>query len=165
MYWYHPAQYSRRHQPRLLCRPLPCQHPHPILAARIILSEDLQNLVNSFQDAMNIANNTDVNLLIHPILRLQEIQKEIRQVKVPACLQSLKDDSVQYTVSVIDYLLIFMNTQNPRSEDLTKAIQDSQLQWQQVLNDFNSVLSTAGISSIEMPSHNQSLRAAKLPVQ
>jgi hypothetical protein len=117
----------------------------------------LQALVNSFQDAMNIANNTDVNLLIHPILRLQEIQKEIREIKVPTCIQALKDDSTQYTVSVINYLLIFMNTQDPTSEDLTKAIQSSQLQWQQVMNDFNTVLTTAGLSPQELPQLNQAL--------
>jgi hypothetical protein len=135
-------------------QPIPTHDPCSAenIAAEV---EDLQALVNSFQDGMNIANNTDVNLLIYPILRLQEIQEEIRRIKVPTCLAGLKETSVQYSISVINYLLIFMNTQDPNSEDLAAAIQNSQQLWQEVIRNFNSVLTTSGLTPQELPELNQ----------
>ena len=138
--------------------PTPTAPPDPCSAENIVIEvEDLQALVNSFQDGMNIANNTDVNLLIHPILRLQEIQQEIRRIEVPSCLTGLKETSVQYSISVINYLLIFMNTQDPNSEDLATAIQNSQQLWQAVISNFNSVFTTAGLTPQELPELNQAL--------
>jgi hypothetical protein len=130
----------------------PTATPDPCSAENIAAEvEDLQALVNSFQDGMNIANNTDVNLLIYPILRLQEIQEEIRRIKVPTCLAGLKETSVQYSISVINFLLIFMNTQDPNSEELATAIQNSQQLWQEVIRNFNSVFTTAGMTPQELP--------------
>lgn len=138
--------------------PTPSPTPDPCGSENVILEvENLQALVNSFQDAMNIANNTDVNLLIHPILRLQEIQKELRELEVPECLVPLKDISINYTVSVVNYLLLFMNLQDPAAEELTAAIQNSQVLWQSVLNEFNNVLTTAGLEPQQVPELNQTL--------
>lgn len=143
-------------------QPTPTTNPDPCSAENIVTEvEDLQALVNSFQDGMNIANNTDVNLLIHPILRLQEIQEEIRRINVPTCLAGLKETSVQYSISVVNYLLIFMNTQDPNSEDLATAIQNSQQLWQAVINNFNSVLTTAGLTPQELPELNEALPDAE----
>ncbi|MBM3138592.1 MAG: hypothetical protein FJZ98_10450, partial [Chloroflexi bacterium] len=139
-------------QPTLTPTPDPCSEEN--IVAEV---EDLQALVNSFQDGMNIANNTDVNLLIHPILRLQEVQEEIRRISVPTCLIDLKETSIQYSISVINYLLIFMNTQDPESEELAAAIQNSQQLWQAVINNFNSVLTTAGVTPQELPELNQAI--------
>jgi hypothetical protein len=139
-------------------QPMPTATPDPCSAENIVAEvEDLQALVNSFQDGMNIANNTDVNLLIHPILRLQELQEEIRRVKVPTCLAGLKETSIQYSISVINYLLIFMNTQDPNSEDLATAIQTSQQLWQEVIRNFNSLLPTSGLTPQELPELNQAI--------
>jgi hypothetical protein len=138
--------------------PTPTATPDPCSAENVVVEvEDLQALVNSFQDGMNIANNTDVNLLIYPILRLQEIQQEIRRVKVPTCLAGLKETSVQYSISVINYLLIFMNTQDPNSEDLATAIQNSQQLWQAVISNFDSVLTNAGLTPQQLPELNQAI--------
>lgn len=138
--------------------PTPTPVPDPCSPENIVSeTEELQALVNSFQDAMNIANNTDVSLLIHPILRLQEIQKEIRAVGVPVCLQTLKGKSIDYTISVVNYLLIFMNTQDPASEDLNAAIQGSQALWQSVLAEFNTVLTSAGLAPQEIPELSEAL--------
>jgi len=138
--------------------PTPTPTPDPCSPENIVSeTEQLQALVNSFQDAMNIANNTDVNLLIHPILRLQEIQKELRAVEVPICLETLKGKSIEYTISVVNYLLIFMNTQDPASEDLAAAIQGSQALWQSVLAEFNTVLTSAGLAPQEIPDLSQGL--------
>lgn len=136
----------------------PTPTPDPCSAENIAAEvEDLQAVVNTFQDGMNIANNTDVNLLIHPILRLQEIQEEMRRVEVPGCLAGLKETSIQYSISVINYLLIFMNTQDPNSEELVTAIQNSQLLWQEVIRNFNSVLTTSGLTPQELPELNQAI--------
>lgn len=138
--------------------PTPLATPDPCSAENIVDEvEDLQALLNSFQDGMNIANNTDVNLLIHPILRLQEIQEEIRRIEVPTCLAGLKETSIQYSISVINYLLIFMNSQDPNSEDLATAIQTSQQLWQEVVRNFNSVLPTSGLTPQVLPEMNQDI--------
>lgn len=106
--------------------------------------EDLQALLNSFQEVLDIAIQTDVNLIVFPVLRLQEIQTELRMLKVPVCLADLKNTSLDYTKSAIDYLLLYMNIQDPESEEVNLAIQSSQVRWNTVLNDFNEILVIAG---------------------
>ena len=101
--------------------------------------------VNEFREVADLANSTDVNFLFIPVLRLQEIRYEAINTKVPACLDTFKTSAVAYTASVINYMIIFMNVQDPESEDLKNAIQNSQTQWQVLLNEFNKVLSVAGV--------------------
>ena len=101
--------------------------------------------VNEFREVADLANSTDVNFLFIPVLRLQEIRYQAINTKVPACLDTFKASTVAYTASVINYMIIFMNVQDPKSEDLTNAIQNSQTQWQALLNEFNKVLAVAGL--------------------
>ena len=137
-----PAQPTQTPEPA----PTPTATPDPCGPDNVMLEvEKIQALVNSFQDTAYIANNTDVNLLIHPILRLQEMQKELRELAVPDCLVPLKNRSIEYTVSVVNYLLLFMNLQDPAAVELTTAIQNSEALWQMVLGEFNNVLTAAGL--------------------
>ena len=108
-------------------------------------AEKLQMAVNEFREVADLANSTDVNFLFIPVLRLQEIRYQAINTKVPACLDTFKASTVAYTASVINYMIIFMNVQDPESEDLTNAIQNSQTQWQVLLNEFNKVLAVAGV--------------------
>lgn len=136
--------------------PTPTPTPDPCSPENIISEvEDLQAIVNSFQDGTIIANNTDVNQIIFPLMRLQEIQTEIRKIKVPDCLETLKNTSLEYTSSVINYLLIFMNIRDPESEELNASVQNSQIIWQSVLKEFNNVLATAGMEPQQLPELNQ----------
>ena len=147
-----PAQPTQTPEPA----PTPTATPDPCGPDNVMLEvEKIQALVNSFQGTAYIANNTDVNLLIHPILRLQEMQKELRELEVPDCLLALKDKSIDYTVSVVNYLLLFMNLQDPAAVELTTAIQNSEALWQTVLGEFNSVLTAAGLEPQQVTELNQ----------
>jgi len=120
--------------------------PDPCSKENILVeAEKLQMAVNEFREVADLANSTDVNFLFIPVLRLQEIRYDAINTKVPACLDTFKASTVAYTASVINYMIIFMNVQDPKSEDLTNAIQNSQTQWQVLVNEFNNVLAIAGV--------------------
>ena len=126
--------------------PAPTATPDPCSKENILAeAEKLQMSVNEFREVADLANSTDVNFLFFPVLRLQEIRYQAINTKVPACLDTFKASTVAYTASVINYMIIFMNVQDPESEDLTNAIQNSQTQWQVLLNEFNNVLAVAGL--------------------
>lgn len=128
--------------------PTPTPAPDPCAKENILAeAEKLQMAVNEFREVADLANSTDVNFLFIPVLRLQEIRYQAINTKVPACLDTFKASTVAYTASVINYMIIFMNVQDPESEDLTNAIQNSQTQWQVLLNEFNKVLAIAGVES------------------
>ena len=138
-------QCQPRHRNRL--RPHP-RYPTPDPCGKeniLAEAEKLQMSVNEFREVADLANSTDVNFLFIPVLRLQEIRYQAINTKVPACLDTFKASTVAYTASVINYMIIFMNVQDPESEDLTNAIQNSQTQWQVLLNEFNKVLAIAGV--------------------
>jgi hypothetical protein len=124
--------------------PTPTPTPDPCNKENILKEvEDLQLSVNEFKEVEVIANQIDVNSMVFLILRLQEIRYQVMRAKVPTCLETFKTASVNYTGSVMNYLLIFMR--DPKSTDLSAAIKTSQDQWQILLSDFNNVLAIAGI--------------------
>ena len=134
--------------PEPLPMPTPTPIPDPCSKENILAeAEKLQMAVNEFREVADLANSTDVNFLFIPVLRLQEIRYQAINIKVPACLDTFKASTVAYTASVINYMIIFMNVQDPESEDLTNAIQNSQTQWQVLLNEFNKVLAIAGVEA------------------
>ena len=125
----------------------PTATPDPCSKENILVeAEKLQMAVNEFREVADLANSTDVNFLFIPVLRLQEIRYEAINTKVPACLDAFKASSVAYTASVINYMIVFMNVQDPESEDLKNAIQNSQTQWQVLVSEFNKVLAIAGVA-------------------
>ncbi len=131
--------------------PPPAPTPDPCSKENILVeAEKLQMSVNEFREVADLANSTDVNFLFAPILRLQEIRYQAINTKVPACLDSFKASTIAYTASVINYMIVFMNVQDPESEDLKNAIQNSQTQWQVLLNEFNKVLAIAGVEAQPM---------------
>jgi hypothetical protein len=122
----------------------PTPTPDPCNKENILASvEDLQLSINEFKEVEVIANQLPVNSLLLLLLRLEEIRYQVMREKVPACLETFKTASVNYTGSVMNYLLIFMR--DPKSKDLSAAIKTSQDQWQILLGDFNNVLAIAGI--------------------
>ena len=126
--------------PTTTSTPDPCSKDNILAEA-----EKIQMSVNEFREVADLANSTDFNFLFIPVLRLQEIRYEAIKVEVPSCLDAFKISSINYTASVINYLMVFMNVQDPESEDLNNAIQNSQTQWQVLLNEFNKVLAIAGV--------------------
>jgi hypothetical protein len=128
--------------------PTPTPTPDPCSKDNILVeAEKLQMAVNEFREVADLANSTDVNFLFVPVLRLQEIRYQAINTKVPACLDAFKASTVAYTASVINYMIVFMNVQDPESEDLKNAIQNSQTQWQVLVNEFNKVLAVAGVEA------------------
>lgn len=132
--------------------PMPTPTPDPCSKENILAeAEKIQMSVYEFREVADLANSTDVNFLFIPVLRLQEIRYEAINTKVPSCLDTFKASTINYTASVINYLIVFMNIQDPESEDLKNAIQNSQTQWQVLLNEFNKVLSIAGVEPQTIP--------------
>jgi hypothetical protein len=132
--------------------PTPTPTPDPCSKENILAeAEKVQMAVNEFREVADLANSTDFNFLFIPVLRLQEIRYQAIKVEVPACLDAFKTSAVNYTASVINYLMVFMNVQDPKSEDLNKAIQTSQTQWQVLLSEFNKVLAIAGVEPQVLP--------------
>lgn len=126
--------------------PAPTPTPDPCGKENILAeAEKIQMSVNEFREVAELANSTDVNFLFIPVLRLQEIRYQAINAKVPSCLESFKTSTINYTASVISYLMVFMNVQDPKSEDLKNAITNSQTQWQILLNEFNKILAVAGV--------------------
>lgn len=128
--------------------PLPSATPEPDPCSKdniLAEAEKIQMAINEFREVADIANSTDVNFLFIPILRLEELRYEAIKTEVPECLDSFKSAAVNYTSSVVNYLVVFMNVQDPQSEDLNAAIQNSQTQWQVLLNEFNKILAIAEI--------------------
>lgn len=134
--------------------PAPTPTPDPCSKENIIAeAEKIQMAVNEFREVTDLANITDVSLVPIPILRLQEIRYEIIKTKVPACLDSFKIASINYSASVINSMFIFLSIedhnkiQENESEALNSALQNSQAQWQVLLNEFNKVLTIAGVEA------------------
>jgi hypothetical protein len=126
--------------------PLPTPTPDPCSKENILAQvENLQISVNEFKEVEVIANQIDVNSMVAVILRLQEIRFQMMREKVPVCLETFKSATNNYTGSVMNYLLIFIN--DPNSEDLGTAIESSQTQWQALINEFNNVLAIAGLEA------------------
>jgi hypothetical protein len=132
--------------------PAPTATPDPCSKENILAEvEELQISVNEFREVAELANNVDVRVMVSPLLRLQEIRFEIIKTKVPVCLDLFKAASTNYTASVINYIMVFMSVKDPNniqteeSENLNSSIQNSQTQWQILLNEFNNVLAVAGL--------------------
>ncbi|HUV15660.1 MAG TPA: SH3 domain-containing protein [Pelolinea sp.] len=136
--------------------PTPTSTPDPCNPENVLFEvEDIQALVNGFQATMAFTNSIlDPSLVIPPILRLQEIQMQIRQLKVPSCMILLKETTLQYTDSVIFYLTFYLN-QNITQEEYDKLVENSQVLWQSVGYEFNSVLSGTGAEPQELPNLNE----------
>jgi hypothetical protein len=139
-----PAPVEPTQTPSPIPTATPTSTPDPCSKENILATvEDLQLTVNEFKEVEVIANQIDVNSLIQLVLRLQEIRYQVMRIKVPACLETFKAASVNYTGSVLNYLLIFMR--DPKSTDLSPAIKTSQDNWQILITDFNNVLAIAGV--------------------
>ena len=89
--------------------PTPTPTPDPCSKENILAeAEKIQMSVNEFREVADLANSTDVNFLFIPVLRLQEIRYQAINTKVPSCLDSFKGSTINYTASVINYMMVFM---------------------------------------------------------
>ena len=71
--------------------PSPTSTPDPCSGDQLVEEmEALQYLVNEFRFVTDIANSTDINMVVFPILRLQEIRQDMLFTDVPECLEPLK---------------------------------------------------------------------------
>jgi len=138
--------------------PTPTPTPDPCSPELLINEiEDLQALVKGFQASMIFANSIqDPKEVIAPILELQDIQLQIRILKVPDCLEKLKSMVLDYTDSVVFYLIFYLN-QNITQEDFDQLVNTSNQKWSLVQGEFNAVLSNLGLPTSSIPEFNQSL--------
>jgi len=132
--------------------PMPTATPDPC-AAENLLDEvaKVQDLVNEFQDSWIAANSTPQVMIILPIMELQAVRRDLQKLDVPACEEAIKTASLNYMNSTINYLVFFMANPDPTDEKLIASQQNGQVLWQVVLEEFNKVLTSAGLVSEELP--------------
>ncbi len=111
----------------------------------------VQDLVNEFQDTMYVANFTPSTMMVVPIMEMQDVRRDLQKLDVPACEESIKTASLNYMISTINYLALFMANPDPIAEDLIANQQNSQVLWQIVLGEFDKLLTSAGLVSEEFP--------------
>jgi len=136
-------------------QPTPTTTPDPCSTENIVTEvEDLQALVNGFQATMVFANRIqDPAQVISPILHLQEIQLQIRRLNVPECLEKLKFLTLDYSDSVVNYLIFYLN-QDISQEDFDTLVEISNNKWVSVVTEFNDIFSGIGSTSQEIPQFN-----------
>ncbi len=132
--------------------PMPTATPNPC-ASENLLDEvaKVQDLVNEFQDSWVAANSTPQVMIILPILEMQAVRRDLQKLDVPACEEAIKTASLNYMNSTINYLVFFMANPDPTDENLIASQQNGQVLWQVVLEEFNKVLTSAGLVSEELP--------------
>lgn len=119
--------------------------------------EEIQALVNGFQSTMAFANSIlNPDLVVDPILKLQEIQLDVRLLDAPECLLPLKQTILDYMDSVIIYLVFYLN-QNTTQEEFDILVESSNQRWNLVATEFNKALQIAGIEPQEVPELGQVL--------
>jgi len=110
--------------------------------------EEIQYLINDFREILTMAPATDVTLLYNHVFRMQDIRRQIIQTEVPQCLEDLRSLSIDYASSAIYWFVIFINVQENESEVVLAAENTSNTLWQQVVSEFDSVLSEAGVERV-----------------
>ena len=124
--------------------------PEPCSQENIIEEmEYVQDLVNEFQDIAYVANFTPQTELVNPIMQLQNTRRKLQKLEVPDCLENVKNASLNYMNTTINYLAYFMGGET--KENVDAGIQNSQVLWKVVLNEFSNALSTAGLAPEEIP--------------
>lgn len=113
--------------------------------------EEIQYLINDFREILTMAPATDVSLLHNHVFRMQDIRRQIIRTEVPQCLEDLRSLSIDYASSAIYWFVVFINIQDPESEVVLAAENTSNTIWQQVVSEFDRVLSEAGVERVVPP--------------
>jgi len=111
--------------------------------------EEIQYLINDFREILTVAPATDVSLLHNHVFRMQDIRRQIIQSEVPQCLEDLRSLSIDYASSAIYWFVIFINIQDNESEVVLAAENTSNTLWQQVVGEFDRVLTEAGVERLQ----------------
>jgi len=134
----------------------PTATPDPCATENLLEEvEKIQGLVNAFQDVAYVANFTPQTELVYPILQLQEIRRDLQALDVPVCEDAIKNASLNYMNATINYLAFFMGGES--QENIDAGIQNSQVLWQGVLNEFSTLLGSAGLIEEEVPDISSSV--------
>lgn len=96
--------------------PDPCVSPQ--LEAEV---QKVQRHMREFDDASTLASNVPQAQLSVSIADLQRIRREAEDEQVPACLTDLKMYQINHMNSVINTLLAFLRSSDPRAIDCNNA--------------------------------------------
>lgn len=92
--------------------------PDPCLSPQIeIEAQKVQKHMREFDDASTLASNVPQAQLSTSIADLQRIRREADDEPIPACLTDLKTYQITHMNSVINTLLAFMRSSDPRAID------------------------------------------------
>lgn len=79
-------------------------------------------LMREFDDYSSLASNTPQAQLINLIPEMQRILRDVEDLQVPACLQTLKQLEMAHMNLVTQILIAFMNTQNADPQSINAGI-------------------------------------------
>lgn len=116
-----------------------------------------ENIVNNLREVEAIASVTSHSDIMVPIMRFHEIRQDLIEMDPPECLDALKQSCVDYSSSVINYLMIFYQSADPENESLLSSRQISDSMWKEVLSQFNQVLTEAGLETQDLPDLSSSV--------
>lgn len=102
--------------PQTSTTPDPCVSPQ--LEAEV---QKVQRHMREFDDASTLASNVPQAQLSVSIADLQRIRREADDEPIPACLTDLKTYQINHMNSVINTLLAFMRSSDPRAIDCNNA--------------------------------------------
>ena len=137
----------------------PTATPDPCASENLLDEvEELQNVINKFQDVAYVANVTPFNQLVFPVLDLQEIRRELQHLEVPECQMIIKESALSYMNSTINYFVLFMAEED--QETVNSGIQNSQVLWQVLLGEFSNLLGSAGLIEEEVPDISSAVPSA-----
>ena len=113
--------------------PDPCG-PESLSDKMMIINQSL----TEFQEVVFIADNSRVQDLISPLMKLEEIRIRLSTLSTPSCLAKFKQSYLDYTAVVIRYLSSRMN--DSKSDDYEIDQQNSQTLWQVVELEYEKAI-------------------------
>lgn len=105
--------------------PTEVMSPTPDLCSAANLPDEISKankLMREFDDYSSLASNTPQNQLINLIPEMQRILRDVEDLPVPVCLQTLKQLEMAHMNLVIKILIAFMNTQGADVQSINTGI-------------------------------------------
>jgi len=141
--------------------------------------EMIKSSLNEFQEVAFIASNTPVELLITPVMRLQEIHQNLNSLAVPGCMQKLKQATYNYTASIVMYYSKLMNKKTAKEAEADfknskilwplleteyeKVVREGRLEFQPLTSYENVLIPETGLKAIAFNEGDQTINVRETP--
>jgi len=141
--------------------------------------EMIKSSLNEFQEVAFIASNTPVELLITPVMRLQEIHQNLNSLAVPGCMLKLKQATYNYTASIVIYYSKLMNKKTAKEAEADfenskllwplveieyeKVVREGRLEFQPLTSYENVLIPETGLKAIAFNEGDQTVNVRETP--